>query len=101
MDRIILYTSEEQELEQTLKTTPDRRLRDRCQAGLMAARGRTRYLSAQDLGVHPTTLRLWLQSYRERGLPGLKIQWAAGPPQRIPRELVQTIVAWVKGGPAS
>jgi transposase len=101
MDRIILAPSEEQELEQTFKTTPDRRLRDRCQAVLMAARGRTRYLIAQDLGVHRTTLRLWLQSYRERGLPGLKIQWAAGSPQRIPRELAQTIVAWVKGGPAS
>jgi transposase len=56
---------------------------------------------AQDLGVHRTTLRLWLQSYRERGLPGLKIQWAAGPPQRIPVELAPTIVEWIKGGPAS
>lgn len=101
MYRIVITPSEEQELEQTFKTTPDRRLRDRCQAVLMAARGRARHLIAQDLGVHRTTLRLWLQSYRKRGLPGLKIQWAAGPPQRIPVELAPTIVEWVKGGPAS
>jgi transposase len=31
----------------------------------------------------------------------LKIQWAPGPPQRIPEELAPTIVGWVKGGPAS
>jgi transposase len=101
MYRIVVTPSEEQELEQTFKTTPDRRLRDRCQAVLMAARGRARHMIAQDLGVHRTTLRLWLQSYRERGLPGLKIQWAAGPPQRIPVELAPTIVEWIKGGPAS
>jgi transposase len=101
MERIALTPSEEQELDQTFKTTPDRRLRDRCQAVLMAARGRTRYLIAQDLGVPRTTLRLWLQSYRERRLPGLKMQWAAGPPPRIPVELAPPIVNWVKGGPAS
>ena len=101
MYRIVLAPSEEQGLEQPFKTTADRRLRDRCQAVLMAARGRPRYLIAQDLGGHRTTLRLWLQSYRERGLLGLKIHWAAGPPPRIPAELAPTIVGWVKGGPAS
>ena len=99
MYRIRLSPSEEQELEQTFKTTPDRRLRDRCQAVLMIARGRARHLIAQDLGVHRTTLRLW--SYRVGGLQGLQIQWAPGPPQRIPVELAPTIVTWVKGGPAS
>jgi len=101
MYRIVLTPSQEQELEQRFKSTPDRRLRARCQAVLMAARGRARHVIAQDLGVHRTTLRLWLQSYRGRGLPGLKIQWAPGPPQRIPLELAPTIVRWVKGGPAS
>lgn len=101
MYRIALTSREEQELEQTFKTTPDRRLRDRCQAVLRAARGRARHVIAQDLGIHRTTLRLWLQSYRGGGLCGLKIQWAPGPPQRIPKELAPTIVAWVKGGPAS
>jgi transposase len=101
MYRVALTQSEEQELEQTFKTTPDRRLRDRCQAVLMAARGRARHLIAQDLGVHRTTLRLWLQAYCEQGVRGLKIQWAPGQPQRIPEALAPTIVNWVKGGPAS
>src|SRR4030095_1770425 len=101
MYHIALTPDEEHRPEQTFKTTPDRRLRDRCQAVLMIARGRARHLIAQDLGVHRTTLRLWLQTYRERGVQGLKIQWAPGQPQRIPVELAPTIVAWVKGGPAS
>jgi transposase len=100
MYRIVLTPSEEQELGQTFKTTSDRRLRDRCQAALMAARGCTRHLIAQDLGVHRTTLRLWLQTYREQGVRGLKIQWAPGQPPRIPEALALTIVAWVQGGPS-
>jgi transposase len=101
MYRLRLTPSEEQELAQTFKTTPDRRLRTRGQAGLMVTRGRARRVIAQDIGVHRTTLRLWLRSYRVGGLQGLKIQWAPGPPQRIPVELAPTIVSWVKGGPAS
>ena len=31
----------------------------------------------------------------------MHIQWASGPRRRIPAELAPTIVAWVKGGPAS
>jgi transposase len=101
MYRIVLTPSEKLELEQMFKTTADRRLRDRCQAVLMAARGRARHQIAQDLSVHRTTLRLWWQSYRERGVQGLPIQWAPGQPARIPVELAPTLVAWVQGGPAS
>jgi len=101
MFRIILTSTDKQALEQTFKTTPDRRLRDRCQAVLMAARGRARHLIAQDVGVHRTTLRLWLQRYRAQGVQGLQIHWAPGQPGRIPAALAPTIVAWVKGGPAS
>ena len=101
MYRIRLTGSQEQELEQVFKRTPDRRLRARCQAVLMAARGRARHESAQDLGIHRTTLRLWLQSYREQGLAGLPIQWAPGSQARIPQAWAPRIVAWVKGGPAS
>ena len=100
MYRIRLTVSQERELEQVFKRTPDRRLRARCQAVLMAARGRARHAIAQDLGIHRTTLRLWLQSYREQGLTGLPIQWAPGPQARIPKEWAPRIVAWVKGGPA-
>lgn len=101
MYRIVLTAGQEQELERLFKSTPDRRLRARCQAVWMAARGRARREIAQDLGVHRTTLRLWLQSYREQGLAGLSIQWAPGPQARMAQELAPRIVAWVKGGPAS
>jgi transposase len=101
MHRIILTQNEEQVREQTFKATTDRRVRERCQAGLMAARGRVRRRLAQALGVHRTAVRLWLQRYREPGVQGLKIHWAPGQPRRLPAELAPTIVAWVKDGPAS
>jgi transposase len=101
MYRIVLTFSQERELEEVFKSTPDRRLRARCQAVLMVARGRARHEIAQDLGIQRTTLRLWVQSYREQGLAGLPIQWASGPRARIPEDLAPRLVAWVKGGPAS
>lgn len=101
MLRITLTTSEQAELEHTFKTTSDRRLRDRCQAILMAHRGRKRKAIAQDLGVHRTTVRLWLKQYQQRGVAGLQIQWAPGQPGRIPETLAPTIQGWVKDGPQS
>ena len=99
MQRITLSTTEQAELEHTFKTTPDRRLRDRCQAVLMASRGRKRKAITQDLGVHRTTIRLWLKHYQQHGLAGLKIQWAPGQPGRIPAALAPTLQQWVKEGP--
>jgi len=101
MQRITLTATEHAALEHTFKTTPDRRLRDRCQAVLMAGRGRQRQGIAQDLGVHRTTVRLWLKQYRERGIEGLVIHWAPGSPGRIPATLAPTIQSWVKEGPQS
>jgi transposase len=100
MRRIQLTTVEQEHLEDIFKTTNDRRLRDRCQAVLMASRGRKRKTIAQDLGVHRTTVRLWLKHYHERGMEGLQIHWAPGQPRRIPETLGSTIQAWVKAGPA-
>ena len=99
MRRIRRTAAEQAPLEQTFKTTPDRRLRDRCQAVLMAHRGRKRQTIAQDLGVHRTTVRLWLKQYQERGAAGLQIHWAPGQPGRIPETLAPTIHAWVQDGP--
>ena len=99
MRRIQLTIAEQEQLEDIFKTTSDRRLRDRCQAVLMASRGRKRQTIAQDLGVHRTTVRLWLQHYHERGVEGLQIQWAPGQPGRIPETLAPTIQEWVKTGP--
>jgi transposase len=99
MRRIRLTATEQGQLEQLFKTTPDRRLRDRCQAVLMAHRGRKRKTIAQDLGVHRTTVRLWLKQFPERGLAGLQIQWAPGQAGRIPETLASTIQAGVQDGP--
>jgi transposase len=99
MIRIRLKAEEREELERTFKATPDRRLRDRCQAVLMADRGRRRRQIAEDLGVHRASVHRWLRAYRAGGLAGLTIRWAAGPPPRIPEERAATILAWVKDGP--
>lgn len=101
MRRIRLTAMEQAHLEQIFKTTDDRRLRDRCQAVLMASRGRKRQTIAQDVGVHRTTVRLWLKHYHTRGLEGLAIHWGPGQPGRIPETVAPTILAWVKDGPQS
>lgn len=100
MIRIRLSPPEREQLEQTFKTTADRRLRERCQAVLMAARGRPRQQIAQDLGVHRVSVHRWLRAYAQGGLASLVIQWAPGQPGRIPPALAPVIVEWVKGGPA-
>ena len=48
MQRIRLTAAEQEQLDYIFKTTTDRRLRDRCQAVLMASRGRKRKIIAQD-----------------------------------------------------
>ena len=99
MRRIRLTATEHAQLAHTFKTTTDRRLRDRCQAVLMASRGRKRRIIAQDLGVHPTTVRRWLTQYGERGVAGLQIHWAPGQPGRIPETLAPTIQGWGQDSP--
>jgi transposase len=101
MFRITLSAKEQVALAQRFKTTTDRRVRDRCQAVLMAHRGRKRQAIAADLGVHRTTIKKWLDQYRAEGVEGLKGKRAPGKPQRIPTALAATIVEWVKGGPQS
>jgi transposase len=99
MFRIRLSGKEQAAVAQKYKTTTDRRLRDRCQAVLMAHRGRKRQAIAEDLGVHRTTVKKWLDQYRAGGVAGLKVGRAPGKPQRIPPALASTIIDWVKGGP--
>jgi transposase len=101
MRRIKLTATEQAQLEHTFKTTNDRRLCHRCQVVLMASRGRKRKTIAQDLGVHRSTVRLWLQQYHDQGLAGLVIHWAPGQPGRIPEALAPTLQGWVQGGPQS
>jgi transposase len=99
--RISITATEQAELEHTFKTTSDRRLRDRCQAVLMASQGRKRKAIAQDLGVHRTTVRHWLNQYRQGGVVGLQLQWAPGQAGRMPEALAPTLQKWVKEGPQS
>jgi transposase len=67
----------------------------------MASRGRKRKAIAQDLEVHRTTIRLWLNQYQQRGVAGLQIQWAPGQAGRIPEALAPMLQKWVKEGPQS
>ncbi len=99
MLRITLRADEQAEIEQTFKTPADRRLRDRCQAVLMAHRGRKRKTIAANLGVHRTTVKKWLEQYQARGVTGRKRQAAPGQPRRIPETLAAMSVEWGKAGP--
>jgi hypothetical protein len=85
MRRLRLTTTAHAHVEHLCKPPPDRRLRDRCQAVLLASRGRQRKRIAQALGGQRTTVRLWLQQSQARGVTGVQIHWAprpAGAPSR-------------------
>ena len=99
MLKIQLSQAQQDELLHTFKTSSDRRLRDRCQATLMSARGRHRPEAAQDLGVSTRTLQRWLNAYVRAGLDGLKPNWGPGHPPKIPPHLAPEIIQWVKLGP--
>ncbi len=100
MITVNLSKDEGQRLEDTFHTARDRRLRDRCQAILMAARGRRHRQIAEDLGVSGRTLQRWLNAYQAAGLAGLTIRWAPGRAPDIPESLASEILAWVRQGPA-
>ena len=99
MRRLRLTTAEQEQVAQAFKRATDRRLRDRGQAVWMASRGRRPQTIAQDLGVHRTTVRRWLEQDEARGLDGLVIHWAPGQPARLPAHLAPTMVGWSKDGP--
>jgi transposase len=100
MITLALNESERHQLETTFKTTPDRRLRERCQAILMADRRRSHAQIAQDVGVSTRTLQRWLNAYAQGRLEGLTIQWASGRRPHISETLAPEILVWIKAGPA-
>jgi hypothetical protein len=51
----------------------------------MASRGRKRTPIAQDWGGHRPPVRRWLTPSHARGVEGVQIHWAPGPPRRMPR----------------
>ena len=89
-----------QHLETIFKTTADRRLRERCQAILMADRQRRHGQMAQDIGVSTRTMQRWLNSSHTGGLDGLTIHWAPGHSPHIAEVLAPEMLVWVKQGPA-
>lgn len=59
-------------LEHALRTTSDRKFRDRTQIVLLAHRDRPHKDSAADLGITTRTVQRWLNAYTNRGLNGLR-----------------------------
>jgi transposase len=100
MITVNLSTDEGQQLEDTFHATRDRRLRDRCQAILMAARGRRHRQIAEDLGRSGRTRPRWLNASQAAGLAGLTMRWASGRIPHIPDALASEVLAWVTQGPA-
>jgi hypothetical protein len=66
----------------------------------MASRGRKRTPIAQEWGGHRTPVRRGLTPSHARGVEGVQIHWAPGPPWRMPQTLVPTIQEGVQAGPA-
>jgi transposase len=87
-------------LQQTFRTTSDRRLRDRTQIVLLAQRGRPHRAIAEDLGTSPRSVQRWLNAYLERGLKGLQPRQAPGAKPKLTADLAPVLQQWVKDGPA-
>jgi transposase len=100
MMKLTLSDGARHPLETTFKTTADLRLRHRCQAILMAARGRRQGHIAADGSVSPRTVQRGLNAYQARGPEGLPMRWASGRAPSIPDDLASEIIAWIKQGPS-
>jgi len=97
--RVHLPPQELSLLQQTFRTTSDRRLRDRSQIVLLAQRGRAHQAIAEDLGISPRTVQRWLNAYLKRGLDGLQPRRAPGAKPKLTAELAPVLQQWVKDGP--
>jgi transposase len=100
MMKLTLSDEERRQLEDVFHTTTKARLRARCQAILMASRGRRHRHIAEDLGVSVRTIQRWLHAYQDHRFAGLKLRWVSGRTRRIPEALTSTILAWITQGPA-
>jgi transposase len=100
MMKLTWSDEERRPLEEVFHTTTKARLRARCQAILMASRGRRHGHIAEDLGVSVRTIQRWLHAYQDHRLAGLKRRWVPGRTRRIAEALTATIFAWIMQGPA-
>ncbi len=99
MIRVHLPAHELNVLQQTFRTTADRRLRDRAQIVLFAQRGRPHQVIAEDLGITPRSVQRWLNAYLERGFDGLQPRHAPGAKPKLTADLAPVLQQWVREGP--
>jgi transposase len=99
--QIELSRSARTTLEETFRTTADRRLRNRCQAVLLAAGGMAQPAIAAAVLTSERSVRRWLAAFRRRGLAGLRIIWPPGATPRIAPAHGEVVRDWVRRGPAA
>jgi transposase len=99
MMQMTLSEPERRQREGVFQTTTDTRLRIRCQAVLMAHRGRQHRHIAEDLGVTVRTRPRWRRAYQDTRLAGLTRRWRPGRTARIPAALAPEIPGWILQGP--
>lgn len=102
MATVKLLAKERRRLEDTFRTTSDRRLRDRVQPVLMASGDRTQAQIAADLRVSERSVRRWLQAWGAEGLSGSRSSGrrAVAAPL-IEETLAPEVLEWVRHGPAA
>jgi hypothetical protein len=100
MRKMILRDQARQPLEEILNAPPDRRRRARCQAILMAARGRRHRQIAADRRLRVRTLPRWWQADQGRGLAGLDIRGVPGRRAKIPEAWAPALRGGMTRGPA-
>jgi transposase len=99
MIRIRLTAKQEAEVSRRLAATKSIDEHNRCQAVLMAHRGRRRDQIAQDLGRSPRTIQRYLNRFRED--QSTQAKKSPGSKPKIADELAETIKGWIRGGPMS
>jgi transposase len=99
MIKLTVSDHERRQVEDTCKTTTERRWRARCQALLMATRGRLHRHRAEDLGISVRTSQRWLQASQAPRGAGLKSRWGPGRGPRLPEALAPAILPWITRGP--
>lgn len=99
MVRVELSEEQIRELEKLVKTSLDRHLRQRCQAVLMSARGRSRKEVARDVVTSARTVQRWVVAYHREGLAGLARKKISGRRPKIAAELAPQILKWIEQGP--
>jgi transposase len=98
--KLILNDQAHRQRQEAFKSATNARLRARCQAILMAARGRRHRHIAADLGVSVRTIQRLLYASHDQRLAGLKLRWVPGRTRPIPEALTSTILTWIMPGPA-